>query len=133
VKNEVLHTVKDDRNILHTIKRRKANWIGHILRRSSLIKHVIQGKIEGNAELTGRRGRRRKQLLDDLKEPKGFCRLKDEALSEDTSLWTRIWTCRKTDYVMNMVKKYGCFAGRCYLQLQDRRYIVHKQTMRLLE
>jgi hypothetical protein len=34
---EILHRVKEKRNILHTIKRRKANWIGHILRRNCLI------------------------------------------------------------------------------------------------
>jgi hypothetical protein len=44
---EVLHRVKEERNILHTIKRRKANWIGHILRRNCLLKHVIEGKLEG--------------------------------------------------------------------------------------
>jgi hypothetical protein len=27
------NTVKEERNILYTVKRRKANWIGHILRR----------------------------------------------------------------------------------------------------
>jgi hypothetical protein len=44
---EVLHRVKEERNILHTIKGRKANWIGHILRRNCLLKHVIEGKTEG--------------------------------------------------------------------------------------
>jgi hypothetical protein len=69
VRNEdVLHRVQEERNILHTIKRRKTNWIGHILRRNCLLKHVIEGKLEGRIEMTGRRGRRRKQLLDDLKE-----------------------------------------------------------------
>jgi hypothetical protein len=43
---EVLHRVKEERNILHTIKRRKANWIGHILRRNRLLKHIIEGMIE---------------------------------------------------------------------------------------
>jgi hypothetical protein len=51
---EVLHGVKEARNILHTIKRRKANWIGHILRRNCLLKHVIEGKIEGRKCVTGR-------------------------------------------------------------------------------
>jgi hypothetical protein len=46
--------VKEKKNIPHTIKRRKANWIGHILRRSCLLKHVIKGKIEGRIEVTGR-------------------------------------------------------------------------------
>jgi hypothetical protein len=64
---EVLHRVKEERNIVHTIKRRKANWICHILRRNCLLKHVIEGKVEGRIDMTGRRGRRRKQLLDDLK------------------------------------------------------------------
>jgi hypothetical protein len=67
---EVLHGVKEDRNILHTIKSTKANWIGHILRRNCLLKHVIEGVLEGRIEIMGRRGRRRKQLLDDLKEKK---------------------------------------------------------------
>jgi hypothetical protein len=79
---EVLHRVKEERNILHTIKRRKANWIGHKLRRNCLLKHVIGGKLEGR---TGRRGRRRKQLLDDLKEKRGYWKLKEEAL--DRTLW----------------------------------------------
>jgi hypothetical protein len=69
---EVLHRVKDERNILHTIKRRKANWIGHILRRNCLLKHVIEGKLDGRIEMTRRRGRRRKQLLDDLKEKRRY-------------------------------------------------------------
>jgi hypothetical protein len=55
---EVLHRVKEERNILHTIKRRKANWIGHILRRNCLLKQVIEGKLEGRIEMTVRRGRR---------------------------------------------------------------------------
>jgi hypothetical protein len=41
---EVLHRVKEERNIVHTIKRRKANWIGHILRRNCLLIHVIEGR-----------------------------------------------------------------------------------------
>jgi hypothetical protein len=39
--------IEEDRNILRTIKRRKTNWIGHIWRRNCLLKHVIEGKIEG--------------------------------------------------------------------------------------
>jgi hypothetical protein len=47
------YIVKEERNIVHTIKRRKANWIGHILRRNCLLKHVIGGKIEGEIEVDG--------------------------------------------------------------------------------
>jgi hypothetical protein len=78
---EVLHRVKEDRNILHTIKRRKANWSGHILRRNCLLKHVIEGHMQGRIEATGGQGRRRKQLLDDLKEKREYWKLKEEALA----------------------------------------------------
>jgi hypothetical protein len=79
---EVLHRVKEERNIVHTIKRRKANWIGHILRRNCFLKHVIEGKLEVR---TGRRGRTRKQLLDGPKEKRRYWKLKEEAL--DRTLW----------------------------------------------
>jgi hypothetical protein len=45
VKNEVLHRVKDERNILSTIHRRKVNWVGHILCRDCLLKHDFEGKM----------------------------------------------------------------------------------------
>jgi hypothetical protein len=55
VNNEaVLHRVKEERNTLHTVRRRKANWIGHILGRNCLVSHIIEGKIIG----TIRRGKR---------------------------------------------------------------------------
>jgi hypothetical protein len=76
---EVLHGVKKEMITRHTVKNRKNNWIGHILRRNCLLKHVMEGKIEGRTEVTGRR-RRRKQLLDDLKETRGYWKLKEEAL-----------------------------------------------------
>jgi hypothetical protein len=77
---EVLLIVSEQRNILHEIRKRKANWIGHILRRNCLIKEVIEGKIKGRIEVTRRRGRRRKQLLDDLGDRKGYSHLKEEDL-----------------------------------------------------
>jgi hypothetical protein len=43
---EVLHRVKEERNIVHTITRIKANWIGDMLRRNCLLKHVGEGEIE---------------------------------------------------------------------------------------
>jgi hypothetical protein len=67
---KVLLRVSEQRNILHEIRNRKANWIGHILRRNCLLKEVIEGKIKGRIEVTRRRGRRRKQLLDDFKKKK---------------------------------------------------------------
>jgi len=69
---EVLHNTKKERNILHTVGRRKANRIGRVFRRNLLLKHVIEGKLEG----TRRRGRRLKQLLDDLKEKRRYWNLR---------------------------------------------------------
>jgi len=63
---EVSQRVKGGKE-LHTIKR-KANWNGHILGRNCRLKHIIEGEIERRIELKGRRGRRRRQLLDDLVE-----------------------------------------------------------------
>ena len=82
---EVLLRVNEQRDILHEIRKRKANWIGHILRRNCLLKQVIEGKIKGEMEVTRRRGRRRKRLLDDLKDRRGCSHLKEEAL--DRTMW----------------------------------------------
>ena len=82
---EVLRRVNEQRNILHEISKRKANWIGHILRRNCLLQRVIEGKIKGGIEETARRGRRRRKLLDDLKERRGYSHLKEEAL--DRTVW----------------------------------------------
>jgi hypothetical protein len=68
VRNEVSQRVKERRNILQTIKRKKLNWIGHILCRNCLLKHAIEGKAECRIQVTGRRERRRKQLLYGFKE-----------------------------------------------------------------
>jgi len=43
---EVLLGVKEHRNILYEISKRKANWIGHILRRNCLLQRVIEGEIK---------------------------------------------------------------------------------------
>jgi hypothetical protein len=77
---EVLLRVKEQRNILYEIRKRKANWIGHILRRNCLLKRVIEGKIQGRIEVTGRQGRRRRKLLDNLKDRRRYSHLKEEAL-----------------------------------------------------
>ena len=82
---EVLLGVKEQRNILHEISKRKANWIGHILRINCFLQRVVEGRIKGRIEVTGRRGRRRRQLLDDLKERRGYSHLKEAAL--DRSMW----------------------------------------------
>jgi hypothetical protein len=61
----VLHRVKEENNVLYTIKRRKDKLIGDIFCRNCLLKQFIEGKLEGKRDVVGRSGRRRKQLLDD--------------------------------------------------------------------
>jgi len=53
----------------------KRNWIGHILHTNCLLKHAIEWKLHGNR----RRGRRRKQLLHDLKDIREYLWLETEA------------------------------------------------------
>ena len=86
VRNEdVLLIVKEQMNILHEIRKRKANWIGHILGRNSLLQRVTEGKVQRGREVTGRQVRRRRKLLDDLKERRGYSHLKEEPL--DRTVW----------------------------------------------
>jgi hypothetical protein len=85
IRYEVLLRVKEHRNILHKISKRKVNWIGHILRRNCLLRQVIDGKIKCGIEVTGRRGIRSRKLLDDLKERRRYSLLKEEAL--DRTMW----------------------------------------------
>jgi hypothetical protein len=79
IKRSIPHTIK--KSIQHTIMRKKANRTGHGLRSNCLLKHVIEGRIEGKLEVIGRSGGRRKQLLDDLKTTRGNWKLKEEALA----------------------------------------------------
>jgi hypothetical protein len=82
---EALLRVNEQRNILHEIRKQKTNWIGHISRRNCLLKQVIEGKIKGEMEVTRRRGRRSRKLLDDLKDRTGYSHLKEEA--PDRTMW----------------------------------------------
>jgi hypothetical protein len=84
---------------------------------------VIEGNLEGRIDVMGRRGRRRKQLLDDLKEKRRYLKLKEGALN--CSLWRtrcekRLQTCRKTDYRMN--EFWTCLCSFIFIQ--------HKKCMR---
>jgi hypothetical protein len=105
-------TCKKQRNILHEISKWKANWIGHILCRNCLLMQVIEGKIKQGIEVAGRWGRRCRKLLDDLKERRGYCHLK-EAL--DRTMWragfgrgfgpvvrqTAKWICTVVPFIFN--------------------------------
>jgi hypothetical protein len=65
---QMLHRHQEERNILHTVKRRKANWIGYIWRGKCLLISVTTRKRKEMIEVTVKRGRRSAQLLDDLKK-----------------------------------------------------------------
>ena len=77
----MLLRVNEQTNVLHEIRKRKGNWIGHILRRNCLLKQVTEGKIKEEKEVT----RRRKELLDDPRDRRGYSHLKEEAL--DRTMW----------------------------------------------
>jgi len=82
---EVLQRVSGEMNILHTIIRRMANWIGHILRRNYLLKDAVEGKIKGRIQVTGRRWQGRKQLLDEVRKKRSYCNLRKEVIVR--TLW----------------------------------------------
>ena len=111
--------VKEQRNILQEISKRKANWIGHILRRNCLLQRVNEGKIKGGLEVTGRRGRRRRKLLDDLKERSGCCHLKEKALGR--TMWRALFgrgfvpVVRQTTNWMNEYDSTNVPCPRIYL------------------
>jgi len=73
------------------------------MRRTCFLKHVIEGKIERRILVMGRRGRRRKQLLHDLKEKRACSKLKEEVLAR-TLYYTGSGTVYRTvrqDYGLN--------------------------------
>ena len=47
---EVLHSVKEERNVPHTTQRETANWNGNILRKNCLLTYVIARKIKGRED-----------------------------------------------------------------------------------
>ena len=74
-----------ERNTIHTIKRRKVNLdLSHLA--FELSSETDDG---GGIEVTERQGRRRKQLLDYLKETRGCNKLKEEALG--LTLWRTLF------------------------------------------
>ena len=103
----MLLRVNEQRNILREIRKRKANWIGHILGSNCLLKQIIEGKIMLEMEVTRRR-RRRKKILDDLTDRRGYSHLKEEAL--DRTMWRNLLEefLDSSDKIINNYKKRGC-------------------------
>jgi hypothetical protein len=64
----VSNRVKEVKNVLHRVQQRSANWISYIFRRNYLLKHVIEGKVKGEIEMTGRLGRIVEALLDKFRK-----------------------------------------------------------------
>jgi hypothetical protein len=97
VRNEkVLRSVKEEKDILHAIKRRKVNWIGHILHRNCFVKHLTKGKLEGKS----RRGRKLKQMRDDFEEKR-----KEKALDRTIRRpFKKLWIYCKTDHATNALQ-----------------------------
>ena len=72
--------------LLATVKRRKLLWFGHVNRHDSLSKTILQGTVEGER----RRGRRRKNRTDNVKEwiNKPFHRI--QRVAKDRNKWLKI-------------------------------------------
>jgi hypothetical protein len=92
----LLHRVKEKNDIPQITQRRKANWMGHIVHENCLLKQAIEGKIAG-------RGSRRYKLVlyDHNRGELGRGSTRSHTL--EYSLWKRLWTCPKTDYMMMMM------------------------------
>src|SRR6218665_2074133 len=81
---EILERVDEKRSLIGIIRSRQGNWLGHIMRRNSLLRTIIEGRIEGKKK----RGRPRMMLLDwMLKED--YSKLKEK--TGDHGEW-RHWT-----------------------------------------
>ena len=94
---------------LHMIKQTNANWIGHILRRDCLVKHVIEEKIEEKRK----RGIWPTQLLDDPKETRRYWKLKEE--EPDRTVWrTRYGPVVRQIARLKSSLKYGLDTQSCW-------------------
>jgi hypothetical protein len=91
VGNKVLRNQRAEKYPTYN-KKKEANCIGHSWHRNDLLKQIIQSKIE----VTERRRRRRKQLLDNLAERENTGNSKRSTISHaaENSLWKRLWICR---------------------------------------
>ena len=79
-------------------------------RTNCLLKHIIEGEIEGTIEVALRRGRRGKQLLCELKGNERILEIERRSTISrfvEKSLWKRLWTCRKADYGLMNVASLG--------------------------
>ena len=106
----------------YTIKSGKTDCIVHVLRWNCLLKEGIEGKMEERTKVTGRRGRRRKELMDELKERRGYWKLKEKAL--DRTLWQTCFergygsvVSQSTEWLKQMYKKVTYTEGVLWTQI----------------
>ena len=81
---EVLRRVGEQRTLINTIWRRKARWTGHVIRSEGLLRTVIEGRAEGKRP----RGRKRRMMLDDIKQGQTYHAMKRAALNREG--WRRL-------------------------------------------
>ena len=62
--DSVLNEMRTERQILETVKRRKPQYFGHVIRAQNLCTHILQGFVEGKRS----RGRQRRRWIDDIKQ-----------------------------------------------------------------
>jgi hypothetical protein len=76
---KVLEKVGEERQLIRTIRKRKSNWIGHILRGEGIIRQALEGTVKGRTA----KGRRRMKLVDELKRGVTYAELKVHALDRE--------------------------------------------------
>ena len=83
---EVLQMVQEERTLIETIRKRQRNWLGHMWRGDSLLRTVLEGRMEGKKPP----GRPRKMMLDwlmDREEGRGYKEIKEKA--QNRQEWSR--------------------------------------------
>jgi len=115
---KVLLRVKEQTNFLHEISKRKATWIKYFLRIYCLLKRVFEEKIKDTIIVTGRRGRRRRTLLDDLKERRRYSHLKEKAL--DRTIWKARFRSCFGSVVRQTIKWIIEWMNICYIDVKIR-------------
>ena len=78
VKSRRYYRQSKSKEIYYTTEKRTQNGIGHTMRMNCFLMHITEGKTKGKTEKKKRRWRRCQQLLDDLKEKRGYWKYIEE-------------------------------------------------------